>query len=205
VRGPLLYVLETTLRLTHPFMPFITEAIWQSLPGVGESLMIAGYPTPREELVDDEAERMMGQVIEITRAIRNLRQELKVPLSQRVEASVTGDGVSLNGAAGYIESLARVTLLASRPEGNVMTALAGGAEIAVPIAGREMTAEERAGIEKEIAATRKELERVEGKLGNEQFLARAPAAIVEKERRIQAELVAKLAKLEASVNEGVKG
>jgi valyl-tRNA synthetase len=202
VRRPLLHVLEAILRLAHPFMPFITEAIWQSLPpgareaGGGESVMIARYPAPRPELVDAPAERAMEETIEITRAIRNLRAELKVPPSQRIEASLTGASESLDGARGYIESLARVNLRETRPEGKVVIALAAGVEVAIAVSELRNPAEELAGIEKEIAGIRKELDRVEGKLGNEQFLARAPEAVVAKERRIQAELTAKLAKLE---------
>src|SRR5262249_47243526 len=87
-RGVLLQVLERTLRLAHPFMPFITEAIWQSLPRAtgAESVMVAPYPEPVAALVDAEAEIRMETVIEVTRTLRNLRAELKIPPSQRVEA-----------------------------------------------------------------------------------------------------------------------
>jgi valyl-tRNA synthetase len=199
VRRPLLYVLETTLRLAHPFMPFITEAIWQSLPrraGDPESLMVAPYPRPVSSLIDAEAVQQMDRVIEITRAIRNLRAEMKVPPSRRIEAYVGGEAMGGDGAQSYVEALARVTYRESRPEQNAVSAVAGGAEIALPIGDLIDAPAELAAIEKEITGLSKELERVEGKLGNAQFLARAPQAIVDKEKRIQEELVGKLTKLQ---------
>jgi valyl-tRNA synthetase len=195
VREVLLYVLERTLRLAHPFMPFITEAIWQSLPGAGESLMIARYPQPDSRWLDLEAEARMSVVMEVTRALRNLRAELGVAPSQRVEAAVLGANGELE--AHYVESLARATVCRERPEGKSIAALAGGLEVLLPVAGLVDVERERERIESDLAAVQKELARVNGKLGNAQFLERAPRDVVEKERRILAELEEKKAKLEA--------
>jgi valyl-tRNA synthetase len=193
VRGVLLYVLERTLRLAHPFMPFITEAIWQSLPGAGESLMIARYPEADLSWIDEEAEGRMGVVMEVTRALRNLRAELGVPPSQRVEASVVGVNGELE--AGYVESLARATLRRERPEGKTIAALAGGLEILLPVAGLVDMERERERLQSELAGLDKDLARVNGKLGNPQFVERAPREVVEKEQRILSELEEKKAKL----------
>src|SRR5207253_1719567 len=121
-------------------------------PGTGESVMIAPYPDPAPGLIDTAAERAMEEMIEITRAIRNLRAELKLPPSQRIDAAVIGGGERLDGARRYIESLARVNLSETRPEGKVITALAAGAEIAISVGDLKNPAEELAGVEKEIAS-----------------------------------------------------
>jgi valyl-tRNA synthetase len=193
VRGLLTTVLERSLRLAHPFMPFITEAIWQSLPGAGESIMIAPYPAAEEGRLDEAAEREMEQVMEVTRALRSLRAELGVPPSQPVEAAVIG---TENGfAVGYVESLARATVRRERPEGKALAALAGGLEVLLPVAGLMDLERERARLQSELAAVEKDLTRVNGKLGTPSFVERAPAEVVEKERRILAELNEKKAKL----------
>jgi valyl-tRNA synthetase len=193
VRGLLLHVLERSLRLAHPFMPFITEEIWQSLPGAGESIMIAPYPSEQTDRSDPAAEAEMEQVMEVTRALRSLRAELGVAPSQSVEAAVLG---ARNGfAAGYVEALARATVRRDRPEGKALTALAGGLEVLLPVAGLMDVERERARLQGELAGLEKELARVNGKLGNPSFIERAPAEVVEKERAILAELTEKKAKL----------
>jgi valyl-tRNA synthetase len=194
IREVLHTVLETTLRLAHPFLPFITEEIWQSLPGTaeGEALIHAGYPSAVPDLIDEAAEAEMERVMEITRAIRNLKAELRVP-----EKHVT---VSIIGAERvkrtYIEQSARCTLSDARPEGGASTTLAGGCELAIAMAGLIDVEEEKAKTLRELEANQKELSGVQTKLNNEQFLSRAPAEIIEKQKAAQAALLEKRVKLE---------
>lgn len=194
VRAVLLGVLEATLRLAHPFLPFITEEIWQSLPGVPAdgALMLAAYPGAHPELRDEEAEARMNAVMEVTRAIRNLKAELGVPL-QTVDVAILGDG---NLELPYIEQSARARVTRTRPEGQAVHQMVAGVEVALAVAGVVDPAQESARIRKELEQVGKELRGVEGKLSNEQFLSRAPAEIVEKQRRIREELAERQGKLE---------
>ena len=194
VRSVLLHVLEASLRLGHPFLPFITEEIWQSLPGTaeGQFLMTQSYPGAHSELRDADAEARLDAVIEVVRAIRNLKAELGVPL-QVVDVSITGrDGLEW----AYVEQMGRCRVNHTRPEGAASSTVAASAEIAIAVAGLVDVEAEKAKAEKELAAARKELAGVEGKLANEQFLSRAPAEVVEKQRGIQSELQDRIAKLE---------
>jgi valyl-tRNA synthetase len=194
VREVLLAVLEGCMRLGHPFLPFITEEIWQSLPGTpeGSALIVQPYPGAHPELRDPEAEARMEAVMEVTRAIRNMKAELGVPL-QTVDVAILGDG---NLEIPYIEQSARVRVSREQPEGQALHTTAAGVEIAVAVAGTVDVDAEKARVRKELEGLQKELRGVEGKLGNEQFLSRAPAEIVEKQRRIHAELLDRQRKLE---------
>src|SRR5262249_34848605 len=115
VREVLLAALEGTLRLAHPFLPFITEEIWQALPGSAEesALMVQPYPSAHAELRDADSEARMERVMEVTRAIRNLKAELGVP-GKAVEISIQGaEGLETR----YVEQAARVTFTQKRPDG----------------------------------------------------------------------------------------
>lgn len=194
VRQVILSVLETTLRLAHPMLPFITEEIWQSLPGVpeGGTLATAAYPDALAELRDEEAEGAMEAVFEVTRAIRNLKAELGVPQKQ-VDVYFTG-GNGLN--TGYVEQSARARLIPGQPEGQAAHALAAGVELAVAVAGLVDVEAEKARISKELAAIAKDAGGLEGRLNNEQFVAKAPAEVVEKQRAQLRELQEKKVALE---------
>jgi valyl-tRNA synthetase len=197
VRRLLVYALERTLRLAHPFLPFITEEIRQSLPGAEGSIMVAAYPEAQPAFRDDAAEARMTAAMEVIRAIRNLRQEMAVPPGKVVEAYMAAGADALEGEAlGYVQTLARVTLRLDAPEGQTVNAVAAGVEIRMAVGDLVDKEKESARLRKEIAEIDKELARVGGKLGNEQFLARAPAEVVEKERGIQRELSEKRAALE---------
>jgi valyl-tRNA synthetase len=194
VREVLLAVLEGTLRLAHPFLPFITEEIWQSLPSTPEdgALIVAAYPGPHPELRDQDAEARMDAVMEVTRAIRNLKAELGVP-QQTVEAAVLGDGEL---ELSYVAQSARVRITRERPEGPTAHTLAAGVEIVIAVGAGVDKEAEGAKIRKELEAIEKDLRGVEGKLGNPQFVARAPAEVVEKQRRQREELLERRSKLE---------
>ncbi|HEU4753783.1 MAG TPA: class I tRNA ligase family protein, partial [Armatimonadota bacterium] len=187
----LLHVLEATLRLAHPFLPFITEEIWQSLPGTEGALILQSYPGAHEDLRADEAEERMSATIEVVRAIRNLKSELGAP-NQAVDVHLSEDG---RLERPYVEQSARARIVEARPEGPAATAIAAGVEISLAVAGLVDVQAETARLRKEIDAAEKELKGVEGKLSNEQFVSRAPAEVVEKQRRIREELQDRVGKL----------
>lgn len=199
--------LDKTLRLLHPFMPFITEELWQKvaayLPGTPDSIMIADYPTPDESANDPAAEREMESVIEIVRAIRNARAEAKAEPSRFIEAliAVEDDEFPLGSHLSAISTLARV-----RPLTIVPTAEAGKDEakvlvlrdvkVILPLTGMVDQAVERKRLERELAKWRDLVARTEAKLLNEQFISRAPAHIVHREREKLAEHQDRLVRLE---------
>jgi valyl-tRNA synthetase len=194
VREVLLAVLEGSLRLAHPFLPFITEEIWQSLPCArqGEALIVAPYPGAFPELRDQDAETRMSDVIEVSTTIRRLKADLGVP-QKVVDVALLGDG---RLEVPYIEQSARARVTTDRPEGAATTALAAGVEIAIAVAGLVDVEAEKARAEKELAAIDKEAAGLRGRLSNEQFTARAPAEVVDKARQQLSDLQDRKAKLE---------
>ena len=194
VRSVLAALLESFLRLAHPFLPFITEEIWHSLPGNhGAVLMLAPYPGAHQELRDADADARMERVIEVTRAIRNLKAELGVP-SRPVDVAILGGG-ELETA--YVEQSARARVVRARPDGPAASAAAAGFEIVIATAGLVDVEAERARLQKELDGLRQELAGVEAKLGNELFVSRAPAAVVEKQRGYETDLRDRIGTLEA--------
>jgi valyl-tRNA synthetase len=194
----LAFVLETTLRLLHPFMPFITEELWQSLKQHlpegsldSDSIIIAPYPLADEKAIDIEAEQVMESVIEIIRSIRNARAEHKVVASKWIEARVYAEelqaAISLQSEA--IETLAKARPLAvlSRKQRRVkdekaLVLVLKEAEVVLPWAGMVDLAVERQRLEGEISMVDKEIDRLEQRLKDTAFVAKAPAAVVDKER-----------------------
>lgn len=185
------YVLEHTLRLLHPFMPFITEEIWQHIPHEGKSIMVADWPTGEETKLDDASEVEMTTIMETIKAIRNMRAEVNAAPSKKTEVILHLSDESLNDVfaknSGYLETLAsakNVTILAkddAKPE-NAMTAVVNGVEIYLPLAGLIDVEKETARLNKELATLDKEVSRLDKKLSNAGFIAKAPADIVEKEK-----------------------
>ncbi len=198
VREPLFAVLEASLRLAHPFLPFLTEEVWQALPrpeGGPESIMVAAYPGPLPELAVPDAERRMATVIEVTRAIRNLRADMKVPLGQVVDVTLSGAGLTEDDRA-YVEQSARVRLAATAPAGQAVRAVAAGYEVSMGVAGTVDAGAETGRLVKELAEIDRAMDRVRERLANEQFLARAPEAEVAKQRRIEGDLMERRALVE---------
>ena len=210
----LVHVLETGLRLLHPYMPFVTEELWQrlrpyqaSLPS--EALIVAPYPQPEAAWDDAEAERQVDGVIEIVRAIRNIRSEKRVEPARYIEAYVVANESrsALEAAAPFIESLARVRPLrfvseaSEAPREGVATAVLSHAQAVVPLAGLLDVGEERARLGKEIEEAEAYLRRLEGKLSNEQFRSRAPREVVAKEEERLAETQTRLEGLRRALGE----
>lgn len=185
------YVLERTLRLLHPFMPFITEEIWQHIPHEGKSIMTAPWPTGEETWLDKENEASMAAIMEVIKAIRNMRAEVNAAPGKKSEAilhfSDAAQQAVFTANDGYLHALAEadpvtiLSLTAERPE-NAMTAAAGGVEIYLPLKGLIDMEKETARLSKELDGLTKEIARTEGKLANEKFVTKAPVAVVAKER-----------------------
>lgn len=191
----LAYVLEGTLRLLHPFMPFITEEIWQRVPhvnGASESIMVAEYPRDEAAHLDDDAETQMAAIMDSIKAIRNLRAEAGAAPGHKSAAVLhfADDQLRAVFAAnlGYVATLAAsepVSLEsadAPKPQ-NAMTAVAGGVEIYLPLAGLIDVDKELARLAKENETLTQNLAAQERKLANEKFVSRAPHAVVEGERK----------------------
>ncbi len=197
VRAVLVHVLDQALRLLHPVMPFVTEEIWQKLPGAGESIMVAPFPEFDASRVDEDAERGMERVIGLVTALRNMRAEMNVPNSKSIPTAIIaageGDAALVDSVRGYIQSLARVDQLqieglegATRHK-QALSKNVDGVHVLVPLAGLVDIEVEVRRLTGEIDGLEKELQRMNAKLSNEQYLTKAPAAIVEKDRQRQAE------------------
>jgi valyl-tRNA synthetase len=201
----LVQVLETTLRLLHPFMPFITEELWQRLPHAGASIMIAPYPKPGRKQRDTAAERALGAVMEAVTAVRNIRGEMHISPAQVLTVTLRparGVGELFTEHAALVESLARIRLVvdprATRPKSSAL-AVVGGTEIYVDLAGIVDVAAERQRLEKEIRKADESIAFLRAKLARPEFVERAPAEIVERERVRLAEQETLRAKLTASL------
>ncbi|KAB0664684.1 valine--tRNA ligase [Oryzomonas japonica] len=202
------YTLEHLLRLLHPFMPFITEEIWQALPGTkGATIMLAPYPEPAPERSHPEAAANMERVMAVISGIRNIRGEMEVPPSREISVILScGTEESLRlmkHNEGAIVSLARVADLAmgqgiEKPE-DASIQVAGDVQIFVPLKGLVDVEEEEKRLLKEIAKIEKEIDLFSKKLENPSFVERAPADVVAKEREKLAEVTDKKLVLEASL------
>ena len=193
----LAYVLERVLRLLHPFMPFITEEIWQTLTedlpeasGYPDALMIAAPPRPVPSLIDEPMESQMEAVIETVRAIRNLRAEFRIPPSRGLTAFVDGHRFRdiLETEALVVHTLARAEILQtpagqpSRPDNRVTLVLTGGT-LTVPLEGLVDVGKEKERLSKELAELDANATRLSIRVSDERFLSKAPEEVVERERQ----------------------
>jgi valyl-tRNA synthetase len=208
-RAVLFTVLENLLRLLHPIMPFITEEIWQALPGARPTdfIMQAGYPTGEGLPRDAAGAERMELVMDVVRAVRNIRGEMNVPPGRQVKAVLDCKSQAsadiLREGERYIRALARVGELTygvdiARPE-KAATQVAGDVEILLPMAGLIDVEAEEARLTKEIAKVQKDVAMFEKKLANEAFVSRAPAHVLEKDRGKLAEASEKLTILQQSL------
>jgi len=205
VQHTLVTTLETTLRLLHPFMPFITEELWQRLPDAGESIMIAPYPRPGG-VVDGAAAREMAVLMQAITAIRTIRGEMRLSPAQTLGATVKAAAVDeplLRAHTALIDTLARARVTvdpgATRPRASALGVI-GDSEIYVELEGLIDLSAERQRLEKEIKRTADAIAFTRGKLARPDFTERAPAEIVDKERDKLAEQEALHAKLVASLS-----
>ncbi|MFJ7646194.1 valine--tRNA ligase [Lysinibacillus sp. NPDC097279] len=189
-RSILAYVLDQTMRLLHPLMPFITEEIWQHLPHEGESITVAAWPTVRADLHFAEEADNMKLLMDIIRSVRNIRAEVNTPMSKKVPLYISAKDAAtvaiLEANKGYLEKFCNPEPLTIgeglEAPGQSMTAVVTGAELFLPLVGLINLEEEIARLEKELEKWAKEVKLVTGKLSNEKFVSKAPEALVNAER-----------------------
>ena len=201
----LLYVLTEILKLLHPFMPFITEEIWQALPHEGEALMIADYPKYSEELNFPEDEVNFEMVMDAIKAVRARRAEMNVPPSRKSHLIIVSDKAKpFNDGVPFICKLAyasEVSVIAEVPESTdgMVSVITDNARMFMPMAELVDLEKEKARIEKELANAEKQLQAQIGKLANENFVSRAPEHVVNIEREKKAKLEGLIENLKASL------
>ncbi|ADU31361.1 valine--tRNA ligase [Evansella cellulosilytica] len=208
-RSVLAYVLDQTMRLLHPFMPFITEEVWQYLPHEGESITVAAWPTRDDELMDQQAVKDMQLLQEIIRSVRNTRAELNVPMSREITLHINADSESildqLNRGQAYIERFCRPSELKmgtglTAPEKS-MSSVLSGVELYLPLAGLLDLDAEIKRLEGEWKRLDGEVTRVQKKLSNDGFIAKAPENVVEAEREKEKDYLEQRDKVAARLEE----
>ena len=203
-RATLIRVLEATLRLAHPVIPFITEELWQTVAPLagksGESIMVARYPQSEEGKIDTASEDAVAVLKELTNAARNLRAEMGLSPGQKVPAFVQGDAATLEPHLASFKALARIS------EAMIVEALpAEDAPVAVTASGKvmlhvEMDKDaERERLGKEAARLSGEIAKAEANLGNASFVERAPPAVVEQMKKRLADFASKLSDVKAQL------
>mgnify|MGYP001355556481 FL=1 len=201
-RAVLLRAFETILALGHPFIPFLTEEIWQSLPGERDSILRHAYPAADSSMLDVGVEEEMGRLMEVIRAVRNIRSELNVSPAKKVEVRLKGRGEAL----AFLQEHEEILLRLARAEKVVYkdpeyipvqdaTAIVNDIEVCVPLAGLIDFDQEARRLRKEIDKAGTECTLVTSKLANEKFVTSAPADIVEAHRARKNSLEEKLSKL----------
>lgn len=189
-RSILVYTLDNILRLLHPIMPFVTEAIWEKIPHQGESIVTAVYPTVQPELSDEKAAKGMEVLKELIRLVRNIRSEVNTPLSKAITLLIKTNQPSVEEFLlenqNYIQRFCNpeelvISASVVAPE-LAMSGVITGAEIYLPLADLINIEEEIIRLEKELAKWTKEVKMVQGKLSNERFVANAPDEVVAGER-----------------------
>ncbi len=205
-------VLETSMRLLHPFMPFITEEIWQMLPqgirGDCKTVMISEWPEPDDELIDEDAERKMRKIQGVTMSARNIRAEMNVPPSSKVEVGLVPDSQDsrsiLESNKSYIASLTAAQHVFFLEDGATIpaasaTGVSEGTVIFVPLGGLIDLDVERVRLEKEINRFTSLLQGSQKKLENNSFVEKAPKEVVERERAKRDEYRTSIEKLTKNI------
>jgi valyl-tRNA synthetase len=203
-RRTLLRVLETILRLAHPIMPFITEEIWQTIGPMsgraGPSIMLEAYPKSQPSKIDEAAESWVALLKQAVDACRSLRGEMGISPAARVPLIAAGDAAELGLIAPYLKALAKledVAIVAELPEADAPVMLVDDFKLMLKVEIDVAAEKERLG--KEVARLEAEINKANGKLNNESFVARAPAAVVEQEKARVAEFRASLEKLQSQL------
>ena len=201
----LLYVLTEIMKLLHPFMPFVTEEIWQALPHEGELLMLQSYPEYNEKLSFPQDEQDFEVLMDAIKAIRSRRSEMNVPPSRKAHLIVVTDkGEIFENGRAFLMKLAyagevEVTREAPADVDGMVSVVTDQARMFMPMADLVDLAKERERLEKEIAKAQKEYDGQMAKLANEKFLAKAPAAVVETEKERAAKAKALIENLTESL------
>jgi valyl-tRNA synthetase len=192
--------LEATLRLAHPFMPFVTEELWQIVAPLagkrGETISLQPFPVAHLDRVDQAANARMALLKDVVNACRTLRSEMGLSPAQKLPLIAAGDAATLRDIAPYLAALARladVRIVDELPAGDAPVQIVGDYRLMLHI--EVDVAAERERIAKDIARHEAEIAKAQAKLGNERFVARAPGPVVEQERSRLAGFSATLAKL----------
>ncbi|MCS9993393.1 valine--tRNA ligase [Weissella confusa] len=209
VQAVLAYVLDNTLRLLHPIMPFVTEAIWQEMPHDGESVVVAAYPEVKAELDNPTAEADFQSLTDLIKAVRTIRTEANAPMSTEIDVLIKTSDENLarifDENSDYINRFVKPKSLeisadVAAPK-LAMTQIISGAEVYVPLEELIDLDEEIARLQGDLKKFAGEVKRAEGKLGNEKFVNNAPEAVVAEEREKLADWQAKLAATESRLEE----
>ena len=208
-RSVLAYVLDNTMRLLHPFMPFITEEIWQNLPHEGESITIAAWPTVDKNLSDAARAEEMKVLVDMIRSVRNIRAEVNTPMSKAVPLFLlTKDAkttTTLETNRKYIEKFCNPETLTIGENidtpAKSMSAVVTGVELFLPLEGLINVDEELARLNKELKKWEGEVKRVQGKLSNERFVSSAPEQVVAAEREKEKDYLEKFNTVEKRIAE----
>ncbi|ARK23626.1 valine--tRNA ligase [Sporosarcina sp. P37] len=208
-RSVLAHVLDHTMRLLHPLMPFITEEIWQNLPHEGESITVAKWPEMDEALMDKSRAGHMKLLMDIIKAVRNIRAEVNTPMSRKVDLYISAKDEAtvavLEENRSYLERFCNPEALTIgvkvNAPGKTMSAVVTGAELYLPLEGLIDIEEELARLTKELGKWQGEVKRVQGKLSNERFTSKAPEAVVAEERAKEQDYLEKYAAVERRIAE----
>lgn len=202
------YILERTMRLLHPFMPFISEEIREHLPHEGGSIVRSSWPAFEPERMDEAVEVQMNAVMDTIKAVRNMRAEMNVPLGRKGEVILqpAGDELEsiLTANLPFIKTMATaepvsfIAAGAAKPE-NAVSRVISGVEIYLPLKGLIDVDKEIARMNKELQGMENELSRIDGKLSNEGFLAKAPPAVLEQQKARKAEVEEKMTAIRRQV------
>ena len=204
VKRVLIYVMTNTLKLLHPFMPFITEEIWQSLPHEGESIMISAWPVYDEKLNFEKEEAQMEMIMQAVRAIRNCRAEMNVAPSKKAKTYIsTAYKDTFELSTEIMKKLASASEVEVGEDMEIEGAVcivADAAKIYIPMGDLVDFEAERKRLNKELEKTQKKLDQVNGKLNNAGFIAKAPAQVVEGQKEEARKLNEKIAMLNDSLS-----
>ncbi len=211
----LVHVLETSLRLLHPYMPFVTEELWQNLKNrlpsdwqATESVMVALYPEAEETAIDTQSEQIMESIVEIIRSIRNARVQYEVDSAKWIEAQIYAGKLksAITPYSQTIQTLARVRPVAfpdsgqgAPPSENALVLVLKESEVVIPMGSMVDLEAERKRLQKEIEQSQAEVASLEARLGDEAFLTKAPPAVVDKERQKLYTLTDKLERLKQQI------
>ncbi|EGQ3250420.1 valine--tRNA ligase [Staphylococcus pseudintermedius] len=192
-RSVLSYALDRIMRLLHPFMPFVTEHIWQNLPHEGESIVTSAWPTVDASLVFEESKDVMEQLVEIIKAVRQSRLEVNTPLSKEIPIKIQAKNETiqqlLKTNQHYLERFCNPSTLEIETQidipDKVMTTVVAAGEVILPIEGLIDMDKELERLEKDLQKWQKELDRVNKKLSNENFVNKAPEHVINEEKEKQ--------------------
>ncbi|WP_077327240.1 valine--tRNA ligase [Virgibacillus siamensis] len=205
----LAYVLDNTMRMLHPYMPFITEEIWQQLPHQGESITVAAWPQVKTEFHDEAASNEMKRLVSIIKAVRNIRAEVDTPMSKQIKLMIQTENeeitAELETNRHYLERFCNPDVLTistsvDAPD-KAMSAVVTGAELFLPLEGLIDFDKEINRLEKKLEKWNKEVDRVQKKLANAGFVNKAPEAVVEEERKKEQDYKEKQSKVKARLEE----